>query len=388
MFFSHAYAQVKYCLMTVIVVGAGLGGLGAAISILLAGHHVTVLESASNIGEIGAGIQVLSNSSRILYPWDLRNAVSKHANLSRYCVMMSWKGTQLSQIDFHRYSEILGAPFFGFHRADLNRCLLDRATELEADIQVSSTVVSIDYDEDGLTATLVLTDKRKLTADLIVGADGILCKLREILLEMPDPPVETGDLAYRLLIHAKDMLVDPELQEFIREPWVIYWIGPDVHAVCYVLRGGGRLNMVLIVPGDMPAGAMALESRFEGWDPRISKIPELCQSVHEWKLCIRPSLEQWCGMALEDGAALVLCLAKMTNKSPDQKLHAFKVYEEYWRERTEGVVERHQELGKNPFPWRHHGIGHWLLIYDVEKDVEDPNLPLLVAQPDNFQTFL
>ncbi|KAI1634067.1 FAD/NAD(P)-binding domain-containing protein [Biscogniauxia mediterranea] len=311
----------------VIVVGAGLGALGAAISILLAGHNVTILESVSNIGEIGAGIQVLPNSSRVLYPWGLRNAVSKHANLPRYCVMMSWKGTQLSQINFHRYSEILGAPFFGFHRADLRRCLLDRATELEADIQVNSRVDGIDYDEDGLTATLVLTDKRRLTADLIVGADGILSKLREILLERPDPP------------------------EFIREPWVIYWIGPDVHAVCYVLRGGGRPNMVLIVPD---GNVEEIESRFEGWNPRISKIPELCQSVHEWKLCIRPSLEQWYHQsgcltllrdAVQDGAALVLCLAKMTNKSPDQKLHALRVYEECRRERTERMVERasHQQ---------------------------------------------
>ncbi|KAI1497853.1 FAD/NAD(P)-binding domain-containing protein [Biscogniauxia marginata] len=429
----------------VLVVGAGLGGLGAAISILLAGHNITVLESAADIGEIGAGIQVLPNSSRILCSWGLRDTVSKYAAMPRYCNMMGWKGTRLSRADFHRYGEALGTPFFDFHRADLHRCLLDRAVELGADIRVSSRVDRIDYGADDLTATAVLGDGKRLTADLIVGADGISSKLREILLGKPDPPVETGDLAYRLLINAKDIFADTELQEFIREPQVNYWIGPDAHVVNYVLRGGELLNMVLLAPDDMPTGAMTLDgnveemkSRFHGWDPRISKLLDFCQKVQKWKLCIRPSLERWshqsgcftllgdavhatlpylasgCGMALEDGAALGLCLTKLTNKSRKQKIHALRIYEECRRERTERVVERanlqkemnhlhdgveqrkrdenlkkfeeidkrwienleatmepHQGLGEDPFPWRYHGVGYWLLTYDVEKDVED-----------------
>ncbi|KAI5923563.1 FAD/NAD(P)-binding domain-containing protein [Camillea tinctor] len=384
----------------VIIVGAGLGGLGAAISILLAGHNVTILESALNIGEIGAGIQVLPNSSRILYSWGLHDMVARHASLPRYCNLMNWKGTQLPQIDFYRYNEILGTPFADFHRADLHRSPLDRAIELAANIQVNSRVDNIDYDADGLAATAVLLDKRRLTADLIVGADGISSRLREILLEKPDPPSDTGDLAYRLLINTKDMLADPELQEPIREP-----------RVRYMLRGGRLLNMVLIAPDDMPAGSMTLDgnieemkSRFQGWDQKITKTLRFCRSVHKWKMCIRPSLSQWyhhsgclsllgdavhatlpylasgCGMALEDGAALGLCLAKLTDKSQSQKIHALKVYENCRRERTERVAwvrnpevvtKPHQELGKDPFPWRYYGVGHWLLTYNVEKDVND-----------------
>ncbi|KAI1775777.1 FAD/NAD(P)-binding domain-containing protein [Hypoxylon cercidicola] len=428
----------------VIIVGAGLGGLGAAIAILLAGHKVTVLESASEIGEIGAGIQVLPNSSRILISWGLEEKLVKHATMPRYVKMIGWKGNLLSRMDLHAYADVLGTPFWDFHRANLHRCLLDRAIELGAQLHVRSRVQTIKYAQDGLTATAVLNDGRNMSADLIVGADGISSHLREVLLGKPDPPLPTGDLAYRLLINAKDMLADPDLQHFIQNPQVNYWIGPDAHAVNYVLRGGELFNMVLLVPDDMPEAAMTVDGNVEemqalykDWDPRIGKILNLCQSVQKWKLCIRPTLERWthesgtftllgdavhatlpylasgCGMALEDAAALGLCLGKLTNKSREQKLNALKVYEECRKERTERVVARGnyqqymyhihdgeeqrerdkklkafgeldeqllknpeaitqptRESGDDPLPWRYHGVGGWLLTYDLEKDVE------------------
>ncbi|KAI1646612.1 FAD/NAD(P)-binding domain-containing protein [Daldinia loculata] len=430
--------------LDIIIVGAGLGGLGAAISILLAGHRVTVLESASEIGEIGAGIQVLPNSSRILISWGLEDELVKHATKPRYANMIGWKGNRLSRMDLHAYEKALGTPFWDFHRANLHRCLLDRAVELGADIRVRSRVQTIEYATDGLTASAVLSDGRIMSADLIVGADGISSRLREVLLGKPDPPLPTGDLAYRLLINTKDMLADPELRHFIQNPQVNYWIGPDAHAVNYVLRGGELFNMVLLVPDDMPAAAMTVDGNVEemqalykDWDPVIGKILSLCQSVQKWKLCIRPTLEQWthesgtftllgdavhatlpylasgCGMALEDGAALGLCLAKLTNKSREQKLYALKVYEECRKERTERVVERgnfqqymyhlhdgeeqrerdrrlemfgrideelfknpevitqpRSESGDDPLPWRYYGVGGWLLPYDIETAVE------------------
>ncbi|KAI1133806.1 FAD/NAD(P)-binding domain-containing protein [Hypoxylon sp. FL0543] len=430
--------------LDVIIVGAGLGGLGAAIAILLAGHNVTVLESASEIGEIGAGIQVLPNSSRILISWGLEDKLTKHATMPRYANMIGWKGNHLSRMDLHAYGKALGTPFWDFHRANLHRCLLDRAVELGAKLHVKSRVQTIEYAQDGLTATAVLNDGRMMSADLIVGADGISSTLREILLGKPDPPLPTGDLAYRLLINAKDMLNDPELRHFIQDPQVNYWIGPDAHAVNYVLRGGELFNMVLLVPDDMPAAAMTVDGNVEemqalykDWDPKIGKILRLCQSVQKWKLCIRPTLEQWshesgtftllgdavhatlpylasgCGMALEDGAALGLCLARLTDKSREQKLDALKVYEDCRKERTERVVNRgnyqqylyhihdgevqrerdaklkkfgeideqlfknpdiitqpRSESGDDPLPWRYYGVGDWLLNYDVEKDVD------------------
>lgn len=191
---------------------------------------MTVFESASEIGEIGAGIQVLPNSSRILISWGLEDKIAKHATMPRYANMIGWKGNFLSRMDLHSYAKALGTPFWDFHRANLHRCLLDRATELGAKVHVKSRVQDIEYAQDGLTATAVLSDGRMMSADLIVGADGISSQLREVLLGKPDPPLPTGDLAYRLLINAEDMLADPELRHFVQDPQVNYWLGPD--AVC------------------------------------------------------------------------------------------------------------------------------------------------------------
>jgi len=241
----------------------------------LAGHDVEILESASKIGEVGAGIQVLPNSSRVLISWGLGEALSRYATSPRQCNMLHWKGGNISKLDFISYEKLTGTPFWDFHRANLHQVLLDRAIELGAKLKTNARVVDIVVADDQATATVVQANGEQRTADLVIGADGLWSKCREILLGHPDPPQPTGDLAYRLLLNTKDMLKDPELREFVTDPQVNYWLGPDAHAVNYVLRGGELFNMVLLVPDDMPAGASTLEgnveemrSLYKGWDPR------------------------------------------------------------------------------------------------------------------------
>ena len=216
--------------------------------------------------------------------------------------------------------------------------------------------------------------------------------------------------------------------------------------VNYVLRGGKQFNMVLLVPDDIPPGQNVapgnveeMRALYKDWDPRIPKLLALCDSVHKWRLCIRPNLNPtWshesgaftilgdaahatlpylasgAGMSLEDGHVLGLCLGRLSSKSDSEKKKALKVYERCRRERTERVVARGnlqqhlyhvhdgpeqedrdrllkqfsvfngrgkpasaQELTEkgledsaDPFPWRWHGVGKWLLPYECEPDVE------------------
>ncbi|GFF81343.1 6-hydroxynicotinate 3-monooxygenase [Aspergillus lentulus] len=375
--------RVDSCRLQIIIVGAGLAGLGAAISCLLAGHDVHVLESAHEVSEVGAGIQVLPNSSRVLQHWGLEDALTPYMTRPRVCNFLGWKGNLISSMDFpeseKRYP---GTWYRDFHRADLHRCLLNRALELGARFTCNARIVDVRVGVDETTATAVAADGREWTGDLVVGADGVFGTLVERLLGRSEPPIKTGDLAYRLLLSTEEMLKDPELAGFVTDPQVNYWLGPDAHAVNYVLRGGEKFNMVLLVPDDIPEDSLAstvegnvqeMCALFKGWDPRIQKLLKLCQSVYKWRLCIRfgdhewthpsgswvmigdsvhatlPYLASGAGMAFEDGAVLGECLSRLPNSpsvtktSPEylqSKRHALSVFERCRKQRTKMVVDR------------------------------------------------
>ena len=213
------------------MVGAGLGGIGAAISLLLAGHDVQIFEAASEIGEVGAGIQILPNSSRVLQSWGMKEALEVHSTKPSRVNMLGWKGNLISHMDFEESAaQYPGTFYWDFHRANLHRCLLDRAVELGAVIKVRARVLDVQVAQSGENATLVLENGEQHVADLIIGADGINSHLREIMVGHSDPPTLTGDLAYRLLLSTKEMLKDPELAPFVTDPQVNYWLGPDAHA--------------------------------------------------------------------------------------------------------------------------------------------------------------
>jgi salicylate hydroxylase len=154
--------------------------------------------------------------------------------------MIGWKGNKISEMDFHDYEKDCGTPFWDFHRANLHMGLLERAIELGAVLKTKTKVMDVEYEtsRDGASTIgiAICEDGQKYKADLVVGADGINSKCREILLGHEDPPLLTGDLAYRLLLNTEDMMKDPELRGFVEDPQVNYWIGPDAHA--------GRLTLI------------------------------------------------------------------------------------------------------------------------------------------------
>ncbi|KAJ5085570.1 hypothetical protein N7532_010341 [Penicillium argentinense] len=427
--------RAKSCQLRILVVGAGLAGLGCAISCALAGHTVEILESASEIKEVGAGIQVLPNSSRVLQHWGLEEALTPHMTIPSVCNFIGWKGNKISHLNFHESEKNYpGTWYRDFHRADLQRCLVQRALDLGVKMTCSARIVEVRVSEDGATASAVAADGRKWESDLVVGADGVFGRLTEALLGRSDPPVKTGDLAYRLLLSTDAMRKDPELAPFVNHPQVNYWLGPDAHAVNYVLRGGDLFNMVLLVPDDIPEDSLAstidgnveeMCALFEGWDPRIQKLLKLCQSVQKWRLCIRfgdydwthpsgawvmigdavhatlPYLASGAGMAFEDGAVLGECLSRLPHVSKDSpefleaKKHALAVFQECRKQRTKMVVERgniqqylyhlrdgpeqeerDRKMQMVPTPegealaWRDPGLAPKLLGYDHIADVD------------------
>lgn len=162
------------------------------------------------------------------------NMLEPYATKPKQVNMLGWKGNLISSMNAHdSASKYPGSFYWDFHRANLHRCLYDRAVELGAAVQTDSRVINVltglgtSYGEK---AAVVLDDGREMQADLVVGADGINSKLREVMLGREDPPTPTGDLAYRLLLSTREMIKDPELRGFVEDPQVNYWLGPDAHA--------------------------------------------------------------------------------------------------------------------------------------------------------------
>lgn len=132
-------------------------------------------------------------------------------------------------MDFSQAALEYGSPFWDFHRADLHKALLNRAIELGAQLAVGSEVTDIQIDDDRSKAIISIQNQQNREADLVIGADGINSRSREILLDRKEPPTRTGDMAYRILLEAKDIVADPELRPILKDRTVNYWYGPGAH---------------------------------------------------------------------------------------------------------------------------------------------------------------
>ncbi|KAI9734836.1 MAG: hypothetical protein M1834_001915 [Cirrosporium novae-zelandiae] len=409
----------------VAVIGAGLGGLAAAISIRKAGHMVTILEQAPQLGEVGAGIQIPPNSSRILNRWGILPEIEAASVRPHDFILRSYRdGRVLSIQNMLPYAiDRYGSPYLHIHRAEYHKILVSLAQRLGVNIELSSIVTGINFQ----TPIVYRKGKPKFRADLVVGADGLKSVCREALLGRPDPPKLTGDLAYRITIKASDMAKHPLLGDLVARPAINYWMGPSGHAVCYLLKGGGLYNIVLVCPDNLPqlvnaqkADLSEMREFFKNWDPKLRALLDLVQDTSKWRLqnsvelhswshpggkftmlgdavhATLPYLAQGAAQAVEDGAVLGLLLGRIQHSSqiPD----ILTIYEFMRKPRTTRVVkgstnlrdifhfpdgdlqkERDRQLVEHqnapfegyPNRWRDPVFQEYLFGYDCEKEVEN-----------------
>ena len=220
--------------LDIIVVGCGLGGLGAAFCLTQAGHRVTIIESSSVIGDIGAGIVVAPNSSRLLLRWGLGKHLDEVAVKPESITLRRYDTGE--RIGFAKRGEVAereyGAPTYHTHRADLHKLLYDFVAP-HVTILLGSPVA--ECDPDPVSPSVTLKSGKVVRGDLIVGADGIKSFIQQVVSGKQNPAESTGDAAYRAIIPASSLMQDPKLHELIEPPQLTSWMAPGRHVVAYLI---------------------------------------------------------------------------------------------------------------------------------------------------------
>lgn len=262
---------------------------------------MVVYEREAEVSEIGAGIQVTPNFTRILQRWGLSKGLHQVGVNPGWGRQRRWEdGSILSQAALNHNGRMqtgYGAPYYHIHRADLQALLLQQAKESGVTCNTNAHVV--DYIHRNGEDVVVLADGSHIRADLIVAADGSRSRLAKHVLGHDVPNDSVGDSAYRGLIPRQQMQ-DPVFEDLNLEYNTDIWIGPNSHVVTYYVRGGDLFNVVAILPDEpgeesfkAPGDMKKLWKHFEGWDPRLKAMLSKIDHSYVWKLRDRPQLERW-----------------------------------------------------------------------------------------------
>jgi salicylate hydroxylase len=269
----------------VTVVGGGLGGLTAALSLRQKGIRTTVLEQAPQLGEAGAGIQTAPNASRVLIGLGLLKRLEAIRTEPQDQVRRRWKdGSVVALTSLGDYcKQNYNAPYWHYHRADLHKVIMDACLDPDGPgpvvtMHTDSKVTGIDR-TDPRRPVAVCENGERYEADVLIGADGIRSRVRD-LIGAPDTLRFSGEMAYRALIPGDLIAADPATRWLVDRFQSTIWYGPDRHLVHYMIRGGEFLNVVAIVPaaGDIermwtaPATAEEMVDAFQGWDDRVAAM--------------------------------------------------------------------------------------------------------------------
>jgi salicylate hydroxylase len=347
-----------------IVVGGGIGGLAAAVALSQQGVHVTVLEQASELGEIGAGVQLGPNAFAALDALGVGENARKRAVFTERLIMMdAVDGSEVGSFPVGQaFRDRFKNPYAVIHRADIHTSMLEATQGSDLiHVETSTKVVSVSQDDQGVTA--VDQTGRIFKADALVAADGVRSVIREKLFN--DPPRISGHVVYRAVVPVAEMPLDLQ----INAP--VVWAGPDCHLVHYPLRDGQQYNLVVTFHsrqeeewGVTDGNKEEVLSYFEGICPRARQMLHLPKTWRRWATADRNPLEKWgdgrvtmlgdaahgmlqymaqgACMAIEDAVTL----GQAMKHCQGDVVKTFQLYEKSRIPRTARVVLSAREMGR------------------------------------------
>jgi salicylate hydroxylase len=351
----------------ILMIGAGIGGLAAALALLRHGIDVEIYEQAEELREVGAGVQVSPNGSRVLKALGILDDARTTAcetqgkEVRLWNTGQTWKLFDLGNEAVRRF----GFPYFTVYRVDLHNTLIAAVRALKPDaIRLGRRCLSVVTDDSGTTARF--GDGSEVRGRALVGADGIHSSVRQSLFG----DVETS---YAHLMAWRGVLPMDKVPAHLRRPVATNWIGPGGHVIHYPLRSGELMNFVGYLERDgwvaeswTERGSTAECARdFAGWHGDVQALIASLDAPFKWGMVRRPPLARWSRgratllgdachamlpflaqgavMALEDG----LVLARAIAEHEGDDVAAFFAYEQARQARTYRVVDGSaQNLGR------------------------------------------
>lgn len=368
----------------ILVAGAGIGGLAAALALSRQGAEVQVLEQASDFGEVGAGVQIGPNVTRILRAWGLEAGLRQVASFpAELLAREARSGQVLGCLPLgDRAERLYGAPYACIHRADLHRLLLDAVQARAVPLHTGQRLGEVLQRETGVAVRTESGQQRE--AALLVGADGLWSRCR-LALGLDDAARFSGHLAYRGLLPLPTPLAQPQ---------VTVWMGPRLHVVHYPVQAGRALNVVAIVHGPWPADP-------QGWDhaahaahllqalgPICHTLRQTLEAVPHWRLWalndrpplvsaaqmgqgavallgdaahpMRPYLAQGAGMAIEDAQVLAQCWAQTGSVAERVQRYAAQRWQRNARVQARAIRNGDIFHARGPLAWGRNAGMRWL----------------------------
>lgn len=352
----------------IIIIGGGIAGLTAALALQRQGRRVHLYEQADHFGDVGAGLTLTQPASRGLFSLGLREAIEGAADIPSRAGGADYQtGERLPGTEKMKpLGESGDIPYFyQIHRADLHAILVEAVTANDpAAITLGRQLVDVTQDETGVTATFA--DGLQVHKDVLLGADGINSRVREVLFGKEDPRF-TGQIAYRFLVPLKD--VEP----FMHLGPSVNYVGPKRSLLRYVIRHGTLVNGVAFVRSESwtgegwstPVETEELLEKFAGWNEDIQGLIRYApkEGTRKWALFDRDPLPAWtrgrvtlmgdaahpmlpflglgAAMGVEDAVVLGRAFAAGATSSD-----ALRIYEATRRDRANGVLLASRRQGE------------------------------------------
>lgn len=328
--------------LSIAVVGAGIGGLTAALTLARRGHAVTLIERRTGFSEIGAGLQLSPNANRVLTHLGLGPALRRVVTEPQRVVVRSiGSGREIGQVALGPFMrERFGAPYWVVHRADLQTILLDAVrSESSVRLIVGRTVEDVTDATDRVNLTFVSASgaREAMAFDAVIGADGVWSRTRQALGDSR-PPIYRGHVAWRATFDRSQTPAPLAGDE------TGLWLGPRGHVVHYPIAGGRLLNVVAIEKSRQPVegwaapgDGQALLARYASAAPVLRELLSRPGQWLRWSLFdhpvrhlakgriallgdaahpVLPFLAQGAALAIEEAATLGALLGPDTEAVP------------------------------------------------------------------------